>query len=69
MENVFQLKKHDNDKEDWSLTLLIVEICSCAPFSNAALERFYSLLKYVKSTIRSRMTSDVLSALTRVKIS
>ena len=25
--NVFQLKKHDNDKEDWSLTLLIVEIC------------------------------------------
>ena len=45
--NVFQLKKHDNDKEDWSLTLLIVEICLCAPYSNAALERFFSLLKYV----------------------
>ena len=67
--NIFQLKKHDNDKEDWSLTLLIVEICLCAPYSNAALERFFSLLKYVKSTINSRMTSDVLNTLMRVKIS
>ena len=60
--NVFQLKKHDNDKEDWSFTRLIVEICLCVPYSNAALERFFSLLKYVKSTIRSRLTSDVLNA-------
>ena len=67
--NVFLLKKHDNDKEDWSLTLLIVKICLCAPYSNAALERFFSRLKYVKSTIRSRLTSDVLNTLMRVKIS
>ena len=67
--NVFLLKKHDNDKEDWSLTLLIVEICLCASYSNAALERFFGLLKYGKSTIRSRLTSDVLNALTRVKLS
>ena len=67
--NVFLLKKHDNDKEDWSLTLLIVEICLCAPYSNAALERFFSLLKYVKSTIRSRLDSDVLNTLMRVKMS
>ena len=43
--NVFQVRKHDENKEDWSLTLLIVEICLCAPHSNAALERFVSLLK------------------------
>ena len=30
--NVFQLKKHDNDKEDWSLTLLIVVLFICAVF-------------------------------------
>ena len=41
----------------------------CEPYSNAALERFFSLPKYVKSTIRSRLTSDVLNTLMRVKIS
>ena len=34
--NVFQVRKHDDNKE---------EICLCAPHCNAALERFFSLLK------------------------
>ena len=50
--NVFQVRKYDDNKEDWSLTLLIIEICLCAPHSNATLECFFSLLKYVKSTLR-----------------
>ena len=67
--NVFQVRNHDDNKEDWSLTLLTIEICLCAPNSNAALERFFSLLKCVKSTLRCRLTSDILNALMRVKIS
>ena len=67
--NVFQVRKHDDNKEDCSLTLLIIEIFLCAPYSNAALERLFILLKYVKSTLRCRLTSDILNALMGVKIS
>ena len=45
------------------------ELWKNAPYSNAALERFFSLLKYGKPTVRSRLTSDVLNTLMRVKIS
>ena len=62
--NVFKIRKHNENKKDWSLTLLIIGICLCAPHSNDALERFVSLLKYVRST--RRQSSD---ALMRVEIS
>ena len=65
--NVFRLNQEGN-KDHWRVTILILEICFGAPHSNAGLERFFSLLKYVKSTLRCSLSSDMLNALMRIKI-
>ena len=65
--SVFRLNQEGN-KGHWRATLLILEICLCAPHTNAGLERFFSLLKYVKSTLRCCLSSDMLNALMRIKI-
>ena len=67
--NVFRLGKDEGRKEEWRGALLILEICLCAPHSNAALERFFSLLKYVKSNLRCSLGAEILNALMRIKIS
>ena len=46
---MFELSSGDNDKDDWIPVLLIVELIMCAPQSNAALERFFRQLNYIKT--------------------
>ena len=67
--NVFRLGKDNGREEEWRGALLILEICLSAPHSNAALERFFSLLKYVKSNLRCSLRTEILNALMRIKIS
>ena len=67
--NVFRLGKSDRMVDQWRRALMIIEICLIAPHSNAALERFFSILKLVKTLIRSRLDSDILNALMRIKMS
>ena len=38
-----------------------VELCLCAPYSNATVERFFNYLKTVKTDWRSRMNEKTLS--------
>ena len=67
--NVFRLGKSEGMVDQWRRALMIIEICLIAPHSNAALERFFSILKLVKTLIRSRLDSDILNALMRIKMS
>ena len=36
--------------------MILIELCLCAPFSNATLARFFSHLKVVKTELRSRLS-------------
>ena len=67
--NVFRLGKSEGMVDHWRRALMIIEICLIAPHSNAALERFFKILKLVKTLIRSRLDSDILNALMRIKMS
>ena len=49
--NVFRLGKSEGMVDQWRRALMIIEICLIAPHSNAALERFFSILKLVKTLI------------------
>ena len=54
-QNMFGLFSGDNNKNDWKPVLLIVELFMCAPQSNAALEKFFSQLNYVKTNTRASL--------------
>ena len=56
----------NKEKESWYDIILVVELCLCNPFSNAALERFFSHLKAVKTEIRSRISSESLNSVMRI---
>ena len=52
--NIFKISK-DVGKHLWKKTLLRIEIALCALQSNAALEIFFSQLKYVKNNLLTRL--------------
>ena len=52
---MFELSSCDNEKDDWKPVLLIVELVMCAPQSNAALERFFSQLNYIKTNTQMQV--------------
>ena len=56
----------NQDKKQWKVSLLLVEICLCAPFSNASLERLFSHMNIVKSTTRSRLSNRSLNSILRI---
>ena len=53
----------------WKPTTLIIEICLCAPFSNASLERLFSQMILIKTTLRNRLTNDSLNSMLHINIS
>ena len=54
---------------DWKPASLLIEICLCAPFSNAILERFFSQMNFIETTLRNRLTNESLNWLLRIRIS
>ena len=54
---------------DWKPASLLIEICLCAQFSNAILERFFSQMNLIKTTLRNRLTNESLNSLLRIRIS
>ena len=62
------LLRNDIDKVEWKAALRVIEIGLCCPQSNAALERFFSQFKFIKTNIRSRLNSDNMNALIRIKV-
>ena len=47
-------------KDGFNPAMLLIELCICALFSNATLERFFSHMKYIKSDLRSTLTKKPL---------
>ena len=63
---VLTLKKNDQLMKP---SLLIVEICLCAMFSNATLERLFSQINLVKTMVRNGLSNDSLNSSLRIQIS
>ena len=53
----------------WKPTTLIIEIGLCAPFCNTSLERLFSQMNLIKTTLRNRLTNDSLNSISRINIS
>ena len=49
--------KYDNAQ--WNPTLFIIEICMCAPISNALLERLFNQINFLKSNVWNGFTKSV----------
>jgi hypothetical protein len=47
----------------------VIELCLCAPFSNATLERFFSHMAVVKNDWRNRLGEEALEDNLRIHIS
>ena len=63
---MLNLHKHNTS---WKVALLIVELCFCAPISNATLERLFSQMNLIKTTHRNRLSNDSLNSILRIRIS
>ena len=53
----------------WKPTTLIIEICLCAPFSNVSLERLFSKMNLIKTTLHNRLINDSLNSTLHINIS
>ena len=53
----------------WKPTTLIIEICLYAPFSNASLERLFSKMNLIKTTLCNHLTNDSLNSILHINIS
>ena len=53
----------------WKSTTVIIAISLCAPFSNASLERLFSQMNLIKTTLRNRLANDSLNSILRINIS
>ena len=53
----------------WNPTTLIIEICVCVPFSNASLERLFSKMNLIKTSLCNRLTNDSLNSILCINIS
>ena len=62
---IFGLK---DDNPQWN-PAFIIEVCMCAPISNASLERLFNQMNIIKSNVRSRLTNLALNELLRIKVS
>ena len=53
----------------WKPTTLIIEICLCPPFSNASLEKLFSKMNLIKTTLQNRLTNSSLNSILRINTS
>ena len=64
-----KLGKMGSTKSQWNGILLIIELCLCAPYSNATLERYFSHMNIIKSDIRNRLSSKSLNSVLAIRMS
>ena len=58
-----------NEHIFWKPTTMIIEICLYTPFSKASLERIFSQMNLIKTTLRNRLTNDSLNSILLINIS
>ena len=64
-----QILSLQDENPHWRAALLIIEICLCAPISNASLERLFSQMNFIKSNARNRLSNIALNAVLRIRVS
>lgn len=64
---IWQLLFRNDATKNLHNIFLIAEICLCAPYSNACIERFFSQMRVVKTDWRNRLNEKNLSSLLYVK--
>ena len=57
------------DNMSWKAVLLFVELCFCAPVSNATLERLFNHMNLVKTTLWNRLSVNSLNSILQICIS
>ena len=62
--HLYQIKVN----KSWEKIILLIELCLCAPYSNASLERFFSQMRLVKTDWRNRLNEENLTHLLRIKV-
>ena len=65
---MWQLLNPLKQERGWNNIFLIAELCFCAPSSNASLERFFSLMRIVKTDWRNSLSESNLTSLLRIKV-
>ena len=48
--------------------MLLIELCLCAPYSNAEVERFFNHMKYVKSSLHTSLSQYNLNCILVLKL-
>ena len=56
------------ESKNWLNIFGGIEICMCAPCSNATLERFFGQLRVLKSVLHNRLSEENLTHLLRTKV-
>ena len=56
------------DDKDWQNIFTLIELCMCSPCSNAALERFFSQMRMVKTDWRNCLNEENLTHLLCIKV-
>ena len=64
---IWKLLFCNNETKNLRNILLIAEICLCAPYSNASIERFFSQMRVVKTDWRNKLNEKNLSSLLYIK--
>ena len=64
---IWKLLFHNQQTKDLRNFLLIAELCLCTPFSNAAIERFFSQPRIVKTDWRNKLNEKNLWSLLYIK--
>ena len=63
-QHLFKVKK----TKDWGNIFTVIELCMCTPCSKAALERFFSQMRIVKTDWRNCLLDVNLTRLLRIKV-
>ena len=64
---IWKLLFRNQQTKDLQNILLIAKLCLCVPFSNAAVERFFSQMRIVKTDWRNKLNEINLSSLSYIK--
>ena len=63
-----KLRKLAANKVHWRDTMLVIELCLWAPFSNATLEQFFNGVKDIKCDKRSRLSQKRLNPSLNIRL-